>query len=203
MRRATKILSMARAIAWFALSYGGAILGYLVVNALSARFLTAEFGSFVVAGTVATLVGQIALFGAHRGGLREAAVLTRADDASLANLRTAVQTISVIPLPVFALITAAVWFFLYAEAHFFPRTLIALSIGATVWLGASRRFWPTTCVGVRPSPLGELTRKGDPAGFLFPGAKPCSSQSLSWSHQNWASREHWRHWHWATSSLCS
>ena len=118
-----------------------------MVNALSARFLTAEFGSFVVAGTVATLVGQIALFGAHRGGLREAAVLTRADDASLANLRTAVQTISVIPLPVFALITAAVWFFLYAEAHFFPRTLIALSIGATVWLGASRRFWPTTCGG--------------------------------------------------------
>ena len=137
-----------------------------MVNALSARFLTAEFGSFVVAGTVATLVGQIALFGAHRGGLREAAVLTRADDASLANLRTAVQTISVIPLPVFALITAAVWFFLYAEAHFFPRTLIALSIGATVWLGASRRFWPTTRGGSAKSARRAYS-KGDPAGFLF------------------------------------
>jgi uncharacterized membrane protein YfcA len=68
-------LSLRGSIGWFALSYAGAILGYLAVNAFAARLLDDEFGYFVIAVTASTLLGQLGLIGVHRGGLREAARL--------------------------------------------------------------------------------------------------------------------------------
>ncbi|MBA2768840.1 MAG: hypothetical protein H0U35_06870, partial [Sporichthyaceae bacterium] len=43
------------ATVWFGLSYGGAVLGYLAVNAFAARLLQDEFGYFVLAVTASTV----------------------------------------------------------------------------------------------------------------------------------------------------
>ena len=92
MRRPDTV-SVARALVWFAAAYGLALVGYLVINAVSSRWLgTAEYGYFVIAVTTSFVIGQLGLLGAHRGGLREAAVMGDTDDPErLAQLRADVR----------------------------------------------------------------------------------------------------------------
>ncbi len=52
--------SLIGALRWFVVSYGFAVLGYLVVNAVASRWLgLADFTDFVIVLTVSTVVGQV------------------------------------------------------------------------------------------------------------------------------------------------
>jgi len=103
-RRKTTLLG---ALGWFAVSYGVAIAGYLAINAIASRWLGLEgYGSFVVVLTLSTVVGQLGLLGAHRGGLREAARMTTGDVASLTILRRGARAATWVSLPIAALLSA-------------------------------------------------------------------------------------------------
>ena len=73
-------LSVWGALVWFTGSYGVALIGYVLINAIASRMLgRQDFGYFVIAITATTLIGQIGLLGVHRSGLREAARLELTD----------------------------------------------------------------------------------------------------------------------------
>ena len=62
-------LSVWGALVWFAGSYGVALIGYVLINAIASRMLgRQDFGYFVIAITATTLIGQIGLLGVHRSG---------------------------------------------------------------------------------------------------------------------------------------
>ncbi|HEX2175502.1 MAG TPA: lipopolysaccharide biosynthesis protein [Nocardioidaceae bacterium] len=108
-RRRPRPASLADSLLYFCLSYGLAIVGYLVLNAAAARFLgTSDFGYFVVVLTVTTLLGQQGLLGLHRAGLREAA---RAQDReTISELREGVRAVCLVTLPAVAVLTGvATW----------------------------------------------------------------------------------------------
>lgn len=132
--------SLLGALAWFALSYGVAILGYLVGNAVASRWLgVASYGYFVAALTASTVIGQLGLLGAHRGGLRDAARLDESDDDGLRMLRRSARATSLVTLPVAALLSAAVvaW-----SQHGAGRDwVLAAAFGALVYLGGGQKLW--------------------------------------------------------------
>lgn len=134
-------LSLAGAIGWFAVSYGGAVLGYLAINALAARLLDDGFGYFVLAVTVSTLLGQLGLFGVHRGGLREAARMEPGDEAVLTDLRRGVRAISLVALPSVALVTAGVTYVVLDEPDVRTRATVAAGMGVLVFLGGQQKLW--------------------------------------------------------------
>lgn len=139
-RGRTRRLSLAGAVGWFAVSYGGAILGYLAVNALAARLLDDGFGYFVLAITVSTLLGQLALFGVHRGGLREAARMEPGDEAVLSDLRRGVRAVSLIALPSVSILTGAVTYFV-VDGDPGSRSAAAIGMGALIFLGGQQKLW--------------------------------------------------------------
>jgi len=97
------------ALVWFALSYGVAILGYLAANAIASRWLgLQDYGYFVVALTASTVVGQLGLMGAHRGGLRDAARMAPGDVAGLTLLRRSARAATMVGLPLAAALAGAV-----------------------------------------------------------------------------------------------
>ena len=134
-------LSLRAAIVWFAFSYGGAILGYLAVNAFAGRLLGDRFGYFVIAMTVSTLLGQLGLIGVHRGGLREAARLQPDDLDALQDLRRGVRAVSWLTLPATSVATAAVTFALLDEADPESRWTVTVGMGALVWLSGQQKLW--------------------------------------------------------------
>lgn len=106
-------LSIGGALGWFVASYGVALVGYLAVNAIAARLLgPGRFGYFVLAMTSAAVIGQLALVGVHRSGLREAAKLRDGDDgedvAELQRLVGGARAVTWVSLPVAATACAAV-----------------------------------------------------------------------------------------------
>ncbi|CAN5635974.1 hypothetical protein BH24ACT11_BH24ACT11_19800 [soil metagenome] len=141
IRRPARRLSLAAAAVWFALSYGGAILGYLAVNAFAARMLRDDFGYFVIAISVSTVVGQLGLFGAHRGGLREAARLQPGDDDRLRELRRAVRVVSAVTLPLTAAVTTAVTLAVMTGVDAGTRWSVAAGMGVLVWFGGQQKLW--------------------------------------------------------------
>lgn len=141
MPRGTRRLSLGGAIVWFALSYGGVILGYLAINAFAARLLGTGFGYFVIAVTVSTLLGQLGLMGVHRGGLREAAKMTPDDPLVLEDLRRSVRAISMLMLPAVAAATGAVTYVLLGSADEASRSTIAVGMAVLVYLGGQQKLW--------------------------------------------------------------
>lgn len=107
-------LSIGGALGWFVASYGVALLGYLAVNAIAGRFLGRDqFGYFVLAMTTAVVVGQLALIGVHRSGLREAAKLldrehSAADTVALQRLVGGARAVTWVSLPLAAVVCGAV-----------------------------------------------------------------------------------------------
>lgn len=109
-------LSVSGALAWFVGSYGIALIGYLAVNAIAGRFLgPGLFGYFVLALTTAAIVGQLALIGVHRSGLREAAKLGDRDRekrvgdvVELQQLVGGARAVSWLSLPAASLVCGAV-----------------------------------------------------------------------------------------------
>ncbi|QNN54035.1 lipopolysaccharide biosynthesis protein [Nocardioides mesophilus] len=134
-------LSVLGALVWYALSYGGSVLGYLAINAFAARLLDDSFGYFVVAISTATALGQLGLIGAHRGGLREAARLETGDVEGLRDLRRGVRAVSRVTLPVTSLLTAAVTFGVMNDSDPAYRGLVAVLTGILVWFGGQQKLW--------------------------------------------------------------
>ncbi|MDN5895978.1 MAG: hypothetical protein L0H93_18375, partial [Nocardioides sp.] len=126
---------------WFAFSYGGAILGYLAVNAAAARLLEERYGYFVIALTVSTVVGQLALVGVHRGGLREAARLQPDDLDTLRDLRRGVRVVTLLTLPLAAVGAAGGTYLLLGDVTPGSRVTVALGMGVLVWLGGHQKLW--------------------------------------------------------------
>lgn len=133
--------SLSRALLWFAVSYGGAMLGYLVVNAFAGRLLTDSFGYFVIAVTVSTLLGQLGLMGVHRGGLREAARLGPGDVEGLRELKQGVRAVSFVMLPATAVLTAIGTFLAIGSASMSERWSISVIMGVLVWIGGEQKLW--------------------------------------------------------------
>jgi len=139
--RRRRHLSIGGAIIWFSVSYGGAILGYLAVNAFAARLLDDGFGYFVIAVTVSTLFGQLGLMGVHRGGLREAARMAPDDTAVLSDLRRGVRAIVLTVLPVTALITGLVTYAVLDAPDPGDRVAVAVGMAVLVYLGGQQKLW--------------------------------------------------------------
>lgn len=134
-------LSLGGAIVWFAASYGGAILGYLAVNAFAARLLGTDFGYFIIAVTVSTLLGQLGLMGVHRGGLREAARMTPDDPDVLGELRRGVRAVTVLALPATSISTAAVTYAVLDAPDPSTRWAVAVGMGVLVYLSGQQKLW--------------------------------------------------------------
>ncbi len=135
-------LSLGGAIVWFTISYGGAILGYLAINAFAARLLgTDGFGYFVIAVTVSTLLGQLGLMGVHRGGLREAARMAPGDPEVLEGLRHSVRAVSLVILPATALATSAVTYVVLDAPNAYTRWAVAVGMAVLVYLGGQQKLW--------------------------------------------------------------
>lgn len=139
--RSARRLSLSGAILWFALSYGVAVLGYVGVNAIASRLLgQADFGYFVIATTLSTVIGQLGLMGVHRGGLREAARLSPDDHDSLLLLRRGVRAVNVVSLPLISTITGLVTAALF-QGTGAVKLVAGLGMALLVLLGGQQKLW--------------------------------------------------------------
>jgi len=153
----TERLSLTGAMGWFAVSYGIAIVGYLALNSLASRLLgPADFGYFVIALTVATLVGQLGLAGVHRSGLREAARLDTDDEEGLRELRRGVRAVSLTTLPAAAVACGAVTFVLAGAYNSPTRWSVALAMVLLVMLGGQQRVVANFLRGLGQTRLASL-----------------------------------------------
>lgn len=142
-------MSVARALSWFTAAYGLALVGYLVINAVSSRWLgTAEYGYFVIAVTTSLVVGQLGLLGAHRGGLREAAIMGDTDDPErLARLRSDVRVALLLTLPLAAAISGLVMSLITGDTTG-TRIVAGAGFAALVWLGGVQKLWANLLRGL-------------------------------------------------------
>jgi O-antigen/teichoic acid export membrane protein len=140
--RRQRYVTVLSALVWFAISYGVAIGGYLLLNASASRLLSPSlFGYFVVAMTASTVAGQIGLMGVHRAGLREAARLAEHDDEGLLLLRRGVRAVLVLALPVASVVSGAVAFALADDYSMSTRWLMAGGMAVMVMLGGQQKLW--------------------------------------------------------------
>ena len=151
--------SLLAALRWFVVSYGFAVLGYLVVNAVASRWLgLADFTDFVIVLTVSTVVGQLSLAGVHRGGLRDAAVLGHGggDDVTrLRHLRAGARGARLVTLPVGALLGAAV-FWAVTGGEPVERLVAAVGFGLLVHLSGLQKLWANYLRGLGEVRLASL-----------------------------------------------
>jgi O-antigen/teichoic acid export membrane protein len=140
-KRPRRRLSVLGAMGWFAASYGGAVLGYLAINAFAARMLGTDFGYFVLAVTLSTLLGQLGLVGVHRGGLREAARMSAEDTEALGQLRRGVRAVSLVVLPLTTLVTVASTYLLVDGVNPETRWSLAIGMGGLVYLSGQQKLW--------------------------------------------------------------
>jgi O-antigen/teichoic acid export membrane protein len=140
--RRLRYVSVLSALVWFAISYGVAIGGYLLLNASASRLLSPSlFGYFVIAMTASTVAGQIGLMGVHRAGLREAARLAEHDDEGLLLLRRGVRAVLVLALPVASLVSGAIAYGLADGYSTSARWLMAGGMAVMVLLGGQQKLW--------------------------------------------------------------
>lgn len=139
------------ALGWFAASYGFAIIGSLGVNAIASRWLGVEgFGYFVIATTVSVGIGQLALLGVHRAGLRDAATVeVGADpDTVLRDLRSAARGAILVSLPVFSLLASGVLYLVLGTLPPGDRLELAVLFGVLVFLAGLQKLWASYLRGM-------------------------------------------------------
>lgn len=149
--RSRKRSSLLGALGWFGLSYGFAIIGGLVINAVASRWLGVEgFGYFVIAVTVSTGIGQLALLGVHRAGLRDAATMEVGADSDtvLSNLRSAARGAIMVSLPLFSLVAGAVLYVVLEADAEQDRVLLAVVFGVLVFLNGLQKLWASYLRGM-------------------------------------------------------
>ena len=134
--------SLGGSLGWFAGSYGIAILGYLALFAIASRFLGRdEFGYFVVILTVTTIVGELALLGVHRAGLREVARTGDAGTADLGLLRMRVRAACWVNLPVVGLGGAVITWAVSSGLEAADRAALSASVAALIVLSGHQKLW--------------------------------------------------------------
>lgn len=150
--------SLLGALTWFVASYGFAVLGYLAVNAIASRWLgVSEFGYFVIATTVSTGIGQFALLGVHRAGLRDAAAMGgRAEDEVLLELRSGARGAAGVSVPVASLLAGAVLFLVVDTEPVGERVLLALVFAGLVYLSGLQKLWANYLRGLGAVRLSSL-----------------------------------------------
>lgn len=142
MNRHRKRLSVRGALVWFALSYGVALVGYVLLNALASRLLgRQDFGYFVIAVTATTLIGQIGLLGVHRSGLREAARTELSDGVAMGDLRRGVRAVSLVSLPAVSLVSSIVTFAVIHPQNSSSRWATSIGVGLLVLLSGQQKIW--------------------------------------------------------------
>lgn len=144
--------SLLGALAWFCASYGLAIVGYLATNAVVSRWLGVEqYGYFVIAVTVSTGIGQFGLLGAHRAGLRDAAVLGPRDQDLLCQLRASAAAALLVTVPITTVVSAVVLYVQVDLDDHRERVLLALVFGGLVYFSGLQKLWANYLRG-----LGEI-----------------------------------------------
>lgn len=128
---------------WFAVSYAGAVLGFLGVNAAAGRWLgPTDFGFFVAALAATGLLGQVGLVGSHRAGLREVARLRdNHDPEAMAVLRNGVRAVSLTTLPLLGLVGALGAWLLARDESVATRVALAVALCALVVLTGQQQLW--------------------------------------------------------------
>lgn len=164
---------------WFASSYGLAIVGYLFVNALAARVLGPEsFGAFVTIHTAALVVGQGALLGVHRTGLREAARVKTHSDPALLQLKHDATIVGRLLLPAAGVVSAAVTWLVLDEAPV-RRALIASCVAALVILAGHQKLWANYLRGFGHVRLAGLL-EGRSGGPLIAAGQGAALGVVAW-----------------------
>jgi O-antigen/teichoic acid export membrane protein len=142
---------------WFGLSYGLAILGYLAINSIVSRWLgVAEYGYFVIAITVSTGIGQFALAGAHRAGLRDAAVMEPGDEAALQQLRGGASAAILITVPLISIISAVALYFVVQNEDGGTKLVMAVTFAALVYFSGMQKLWANYLRGLGDIRLASL-----------------------------------------------
>ncbi|QZY29798.1 lipopolysaccharide biosynthesis protein [Nocardioides coralli] len=168
---------MLGALVWFGTSYGVAVVGYLVGNAVASRWLgLSDYGYFVVALTSSTVVGQLGLLGAHRGGLRDAARLEADDLAGLAVLRRGARAAALISLPAAALVAGLVLYLASGP----DREALVLAVGFALLavLGGLQKLWASYLRGFGRVRFASLL-EGRSGGALV-SCLQAASLALAW-----------------------
>ncbi len=152
--------SLLGALIWFVVSYAFAVLGYLAANVIASRWLgLAGFGSFVIAVTVTAVIGQLALLGAHRGGLRDAALMSNlekpAADAMVDSLHGDAAAATWVTLPAGGLIGGAVVFGV-TGGDLSDRVVLAVAFAALVYLSGLQKLWGNYLRGLGETRLSSL-----------------------------------------------
>lgn len=157
---------------WFVASYVVAVLGYLALNAIAGRWLgTSDFGYFVVVLTVTGLLAQIGLVGVHRSGLREAArIRGGADPEAVAALRNGVRAVLLTALPLTALVSAVVAWFVTWDEDLPTRLALSVTVGALVVLSGQQKLWANYLRGFGYVRLSGLI-EGRSGGALVAGGQ--------------------------------
>lgn len=153
-----RAVSLVRALVWFVVSYGLAIVGYAATNFVAGRWFGREgYGLFVVLVTVSAAVGQLGLLGTHRGGLRAAARLDDDDaqDETLLQLRRDAAVASRLSLPLAGLVAGAVT---YAVIGGDRESRIAIAVGFVllVVLSGLQKLWANYLRGLGRVRLASL-----------------------------------------------
>jgi O-antigen/teichoic acid export membrane protein len=157
---------------WFLGSYLVAVLGYLALNAIAGRWLgTSDFGYFVVVLTGTGLLAQIGLVGVHRSGLREAARIRGTDDPeAVATLRNGVRAVVLTALPLTAVASAVVTWFVTSDQDRGTRVALAAIVGTLVVLGGHQKLWANYLRGFGYVRLAGLV-EGRSGGALVAGGQ--------------------------------
>ena len=84
---------------WLLAAYGLSLIAYLVLNGAAGRLLGVRYATFSSIVAAAAVLGQLALFGAHRAGLREVARLDPADRATRRALGRDASAVAFVAVP--------------------------------------------------------------------------------------------------------
>jgi O-antigen/teichoic acid export membrane protein len=134
---------VSRAMAWFVVSYAGAVLGYLGLNAVAGRWLgPSDFGLFVAVIAATGLLGQVGLVGSHRSGLREVARLRGQEQPeAMAILRNGVRAITLTTLPAAGVVSGVGAWLLTPDESTATRVALAGGVTMLVVLCGQQQLW--------------------------------------------------------------
>jgi O-antigen/teichoic acid export membrane protein len=148
--------TLTQSLIWFGGSYGISIFAYMAVNALVARALGAdEFGYFVVLTSAALVIGQTALLGVQRSGLRDSARVRQRDDPALTNLRDDVAVVERTTIPTLSLLSGVLAGAL-AAGDVVERVGLGLATAAFVTGVAEQQLWANYLRGFGETRLAGL-----------------------------------------------
>ena len=170
MPKPSRRSSLSGAIVWFGASYGVALVGYLGINAIASRILgPSEFGYFVIAVSLTTVIGQMGLIGTHRAGLRDAARLEAGDRVLIQGLRRGMRGVSLVTLPVTGLLSAAATWFFASGYSFHSRIALSAGVLLLVVFGGQQKLWANYLRGFGHIRLASLLegRSGGAAVSIF------------------------------------